>query len=1134
MALVIGFALLSKSTFAQDTKSTFTVEHPQKGVTIISNDTGNWGGDTLGNTHQNSEPYQAEKTIEVSGSELANKKFARLRIFMGLIDYSKNSGVKQNGLDESFSIVLNGHSHQYQTNEPFLRGDPNGKKTMHWIDFDIPIKELKVGKNIIVIHKNKSDKEKDDDFLYIGIDNTVPGGFSRMSNDSGKTWRGDDLNLASGKARGEYMVRLLLLDKNPHASAVWTPAQKNDPHGAIGYAGVDTEKGKSVLDVELDTDKIDYSQPVNIAIKADPSAKISWFDDTAKEITAKSTFMDGVRRLSLNAGERLAKVQIPLSAKGVAAISEIRFDYAQPIGEINERINMAPIVQAPHGKAADRAPKVLLSNGKITVQNATQIAQYETAPKLRLISLRNEYLQKNVLAYPEQTHLFVIEMNGKRYGAEDWKVENVKTVSSTKAEVSLTLPGEHLSATLIISVDEQKMNFGLSIVNTSSKEQSWKTVFPQIGGLQLSQSVADDYYLFPIYGGVIAKKDVNFRTYYGDDSAWWQMVDLFSPEGGAGLMLRNLDTTGLYKGVAFRKGERIAAGSSFFRYTSGMAPDMEWDGSLNASAGSAAGFEYLKRTREPGESFTMPSAAIEMHPGDWHNAMRTYADWAHSVWKWRPFPSKLRDRWNITFPGWYDYADTLFKDGKWQTNYISPENDVAEMMSWWKWSDIGPLGVPADQAKEKLGEEYFKTSFRINPATGKPQYSMNRGDYDYNESWGGLPALREQLKRIHDGGMLSMFYTDPVLAVNGTKLADQYGLKYGVMNPYWKKGDYPIPVNPPGYVDEYRSWNMCLDTEWYQDFVVKQMTRIVRDTGVDGIRFDQLGGRGFVDFNPNHKHIFAEPGQNAWLQATARLAQKTHESIDKIEPDFVLTTEYPGYDFLAANLEGYLTYEARSWTYPGFRPVPLNVLRFYFPESKPFDLQKTREGKQGQNWLLWNAVGAFSTSNRYTPQRHLMMQENSDAFGSRNVTPLIPTLEKNVYANQFKGDDKTITVLLNTKGFTVDGPLLKAELEVNYHYVDLLNGKEIQPQNGAISMKLHNGDVAVIAQLPKVLSVRGNEVTLSHVPENAAIALCDAAGKVLSRQDVSGQKVLLAEVSADVKQVKLLSGEYLVDTVEIN
>src|SRR5690606_4279937 len=121
----------------------------------------------------------------------------------------------------------------------------------------------------------------------------------------------------------------------------------------------------------------------------------------------------------------------------------------------------------------------------------------QTSPRLRLTSLYNEYLQKNVLADPDQTHLFLIETNGKRYGAEDWTVQDIKSISPTKAELSLVLPEANLAAKLIISTDEQKMNLGLTVTNTAPKEQSWKTVFPQIGGLQLSQNADADYYLFP-------------------------------------------------------------------------------------------------------------------------------------------------------------------------------------------------------------------------------------------------------------------------------------------------------------------------------------------------------------------------------------------------------------------------------------------------------------------------------------------------------------------------------------------------------------------------------------------------------------------------------------------------------------
>ena len=59
-----------------------------------------------------------------------------------------------------------------------------------------------------------------------------------------------------------------------------------------------------------------------------------------------------------------------------------------------------------------------------------------------------------------------------------------------------------------------------------------------------------------LWGGVIASQNTNFRSFYGDDTAWWQMATLFSPTGGGGLLLRSLDENGMFKGIALRKGRQ--------------------------------------------------------------------------------------------------------------------------------------------------------------------------------------------------------------------------------------------------------------------------------------------------------------------------------------------------------------------------------------------------------------------------------------------------------------------------------------------------------------------------------------------------------------------------------------------------
>src|SRR5690606_18656776 len=102
-------------------KSTFTTIQPQPGVIEIYDDAGNWGGMDSGTSHQNADNYWTEKTIDVPANALAQSKFAYLRVFMFVQDYSfANRNITPNGLDESFEILVNGKSHFYQDNDPTL------------------------------------------------------------------------------------------------------------------------------------------------------------------------------------------------------------------------------------------------------------------------------------------------------------------------------------------------------------------------------------------------------------------------------------------------------------------------------------------------------------------------------------------------------------------------------------------------------------------------------------------------------------------------------------------------------------------------------------------------------------------------------------------------------------------------------------------------------------------------------------------------------------------------------------------------------------------------------------------------------------------------------------------------------
>jgi hypothetical protein len=1130
------------SAFAQPRSIEQNIAQPENGVTVLSSDAGAFGGPSMGTSHQNTFDYWTEKTFVIPAGALEGVKQARLRAYILVRDNSSANGGTYNGLDEAFEFVVNGHAHSYQTNAPGLpTAAPREPLIWKWHDFPVPVQELKVGENKFIFHKKPA--EKNDDYLYFGIDNTVSAGQSRISLDGGKTWSDKQLNTIG--AQGEYMARLILLNNVPQNFAEWTPQKTSDDGKLIGF--FETDAAKQTASFEIDVFNFDASQPFDVTVNfAGATPALRGFDEDGQALPVGSTpDGTGVLKAKLNdQGKAPARLEIVAPAGQKLDLQKVRFDYSIPVGGMSaKRIDMAPRVLPARGKPINRAPKIIMDKNGFTAHNATLAARFETSPHFRLASLRSEWLQKNILAHPEHTRLFLIESEGKRFGAQEWQVRGVKTISPTQVVVQLALPSPKLEADFSISVDVEQLRFGLKITNASTQTQSWKTAFPHLGGLQLSQSEKNDHYLFPLWGGAIADVNASLRTFYGDESAWWQMVDVFSPDGGAGLMLRSLDETGLWKGVSLRKGQTLADGAQFSRElrTAYMEPEMGWTNTLEAAPGVAATFEYLKYTRVPNASFAPPDAAIQMHAGDWHSAMQEYSRWAHKVWKWQPWPNTTRDVWNITASGWGQ--SPLYKDGKWREDAIESTKgkaDVLEIMSWWQWSKKGPWRVPMDKLEEELGESFFKAYknyWVVNPATGQLEYPLNRGDYEYNEDWGGLPALRDYLAKIRAAGIMPMFYTDPLLADDNTKLGHEYGPQYGVMNSIWKASGYASEKKtPPGYVGAYGGWVMCLDTQWYQDFVVDLAARLVRDTGVDGIRYDEYGHRGYTCNNPKHKHIFAEPGHNAWLQAVALNCRRTQEAVKKIKPDFVLTAEFPGNDFVAATLEGAVNYESAQHVFRGFRPIPLNVMRFYFPEHKHFDLD-TSGRKTGPAWRFWNATGT-SFGALHPPQYHRILEENSDTFDTRDAIPLAPSLAQGVYANRFSGGGKTITLLYNARGFTVDEPLISAPAKTGFHYFDLLHGKEIAPQNGAIAMKLQPNAVAAIALLPEVLQVQkvggGWKFQFSRDVPDATLALCNADGEILSRAALPASGVLpAAGDAAHATSVKLFAGKYLLDAAQL-
>jgi len=1153
----------------------WTVDRLGSDVWMVYNDTGTWGGASMGTSHQTSPDYQTRKTLDLSvvPEELSAKVVAaRVRVFFAVQDYSWASPEKpNNGMDEQFEVVVNGQAQWYGVADGF-EGRTSGQQPLSWgwRDFLVPVDVLKRGANEVLFRKvSPEGKEGTDDYIYVGIDNTVERGTSAVSFDGGKTWTGERLN--SIDARGEYMVRLVLITRSLETQVTWSAGgpgdalgRLDDSSGVVGYREADgpgwSADGLAIpaggtAQLWFDREAVDPLGPIlaEVEFTGRPPA-LSWLDDKGEELACKREELQGTSLCQVTAPRqvpRLLRIQAPADAPARIQRVSVRLTRAYvrpPVVDLCPKMGPAP------RRPADGAPTCRQEGDAFLLGDGRLLARFTTRPGLALEALTLGYTDRPFLAAraarleagaadegkvgPSQ--LFLLEADGKRLGSSDFRVEKIeRTEDPLGFRAELLLPEPRLAAVFTATAAGQgKLRLTLSLANRGEEQVKVKTVFPHVAALDA------EYYLFPYCGGIIADVPTYLRTAYGENTAWWQMIDVFRPADGCGLYVRMEDEAGAYKCPVLRKGVRYEGDYGYDDTGRYLDPELLWERSLAPAPGISVAFEHLRRTLQPGESLRWAPAVMGAHEGDWHQALAEYADWAHHVWKYRPYPGPLADRWNVTAVGWGQ--SPLVDEKGWRTDYLTEECDVAEMMSWWEWSDLGPWRVEMNHETlpKALGEalcERYKAYWVVDPLAGRLRYPLNRGDYYYNETWGGLEAFRKHIGVCKQRDAMAGVYIDGILACDTTEVGHEYGPTYGAMNPYWKDG-YKCPLNPEGYVAAYGSWNMCCDTEWWAERLSQTVARIFRDTGLDYLRLDEFGHRGYPCYSTKHEHMFApELGHNGWLQGCAEICRRTHALMDEIRPDLALTTEFPGTDHMAAYLDGSIVYEVGYHALPA-RPVVCNLLRFYFPECKPLDLDYKRT-PHGQEVKLWNGMAAFG--HRYDVRYLRLLREHSDAFGRGRAQALVPALASRVYSNRFSAEDKTVTALYNGRPYPVDGPLVELAPREGRHYVELLRGQALAPERRdgrwGVGLRLDPGGLALVADLPSLATVQAQgdvvRVRLAGPAADVRLVLSNLENERLAEaRGASDSRLTVPQKSALGKPlvVKVFRGRYVADVVPVS
>ncbi len=1134
-APVAALTLLAACSAAHARPSIF--EKVADGVYVVRDDSGQWTRDmSLDITHQNRADYQAKKVLDLSNvpdDVWADTKELRLSAHFGLRDYSWHDA-EENGLDEAFEVVVNGNVHSYPTNCGAPAWVGGRTPVFDWYDFVLSKEQFTRGANEVILRKAPSNKN--DDYLYLCIDTSVPPANSYVAF-SGDQWTQEQLTVPGGN--GEYMVRIYLITKDLRATVTWQPGAQDrldDPAGLILYRGwregETTAEGLALQPgqtarMEWHEQALDQMTEVKATVEATGEIEFAWLDEagnpteSARAATPLTTTLPARRTMRPSgltispAGDRIVLTKVVLH-------------YRRSYRSVPQPPNMAPKIAQPKGRPPNRQPRCEMQGEVIVLEDAALRCRFTTSDKrLRLASLYNEWTACEMARHPDQIALFLVEVGEARYaGSRHFELQSVEMLPNGFA-ARLDLREPALRATLQATIEDEGLRLGLELTNSGDGDVDFKLAFPHLAGLAVSDDPADDYHFFPWGGGIFSDRPATIRRGYGDHEALYQVMDLYSPQRGGGLAIRADDAEGWHKVLALRKHipGRAELGGQVLSMRA--TEEYKWTNPLDAVEGTSLAYEYLRRTRATGESFAPSDAVLWAHPGDWHSPMADYAAWAHRVWKFRPYPSRLGPVVHMIAAGW-GQSPLVNEDG-YRTDFIKPETDCIELMSWWDWSPLGPWRTPIDKIKDVLGEAAWngwQPYLVKDPVTGELMWSNQPGDYDgYNERFGGLPAFRKAIETYKDMGALVTLYTDPFRMDDGSKIGQQKGKEWGVV------------LETGEHSKAYDVWNPCHDDPDVREWVADTMERVMRETGADGIRLDEYGHRGFVCFSDQHRHTCAERGITQWQKATAEATRMVRERMDKVNPESVLTTEHPGYDYLMQYLEGCITYDLTVQATP-LRPLEVNLQRFYFPECKAYELDHRGADPQHKK-RFWNGVASFGSY--YPPNMYRILRESAGVFASRECEALIPTLFPRLYANRFGSGEKVIYTLYNALGYTSGGPALSVDVPVGSHVFDLLNGEECTVEGNTVSIHLPRDDVACIALLPRRLTVthEGNAlgVEVKGDVDGARLVVCDGAGgELISHQPTTGpNRIDLSRLPGDARvgNVKLVRGGQLIDMTDV-
>lgn len=601
--------------------------------------------------------------------------------------------------------------------------------------------------------------------------------------------------------------------------------------------------------------------------------------------------------------------------------------------------------------------------------------------------------------------LFEVQVDGKLLPAAEWQVTGM-VVRGAARSFTVNNARAQLSATVEVEPgQDHELRLRLQLANSGAAPAKATLRFPVLRGVTLGDP-AGTWYLYGRRGGIIHRAPARFRDPLGERHPL-QVDGFFNPQTGLSLACLTHDSVAQHH---VRNLAKTAVGGEWFA-------------------------EYVDRTLAPGQSFAATEAALVLREGDWRASFTAYREWL-ATW-FKPAVPRLP---------WFEQTFAVCSANVQYDAIAEPARRGA----------VQPL---VDTMLAYIGRCDDVHLF----GWGASKTYGDWGDYAHYDEIGGLDAFRGNIQRVQEQGISVSLYLDAYLSCERGQAVGQHAKEWAMKR----------PDQSPQYIKEYDAYNECLSFSGWQDHVVQTCARVRRETGARVLYIDEIGatdGR-WICHATDHGHNAPEIPYAGEVALLRRIR-------GAVGADVALYSEYAPAEVSRQYLDGSISYQALwSTDMEPLAPHFIDLPRFAFPDFKQFHIVHY-VGTRAGNWWLHkfpffngevfrigepNLPGMDAASLAFLKQAVQVQCDHRAAFASRQVTPLVPTLQAGVFANLFSAPAEQVWTLYNANGRGVRGALLRVPHAAGAAYADAWNGQALQPviREGEAEIAIDLGPKAV-------------------------------------------------------------------------